>query len=543
TLVVLFLPRFVQFIIARGIVSSVQIIGWLDFSAWLNPATNIATGLVVMQSRNMFIPQIVSLPHILYSLLPMALELALGAWLFIRRPSETADRGASSKVWSGITACLLAFSILLLITVDDSHTRKLLSVYSLALCAIALLGFLLYQFVSLRNVKRVFKSLPLIAVSAVLAFGVSYSINTAVENALNTTPTADAIASVTFRGHDTTLGDSEFTSILLSKIQFTNKDLKQYVADTLSAAVESIRDPDNYYYNYDAQYQYQAIEPVILHLTDGRTIRRTIEFANIDKLNDLRSENADFQAAVLALPPDSSVQSLYLGNIFTDEEEQAIWDSYHSETLNKQLVQNEYYRSHLYTTDEDGYSYIRGGDQQLDNLYLTGYIGAQRYSDYFSLRLDTPDTVSLYMRTQNSYAAKDTAVRLQQAIKHMLSPLALENDGVSLSLSFYNVPMNTGEPKQDGVSMYLSGYKQDNDSYAAMYTDFSQRFAAILQRGEFTDNCTGMFIRLNWSEYDSSNRKSNSEADSFLSFSQEDQAALLSLLQEWTDAKAMGYMY
>lgn len=541
TLVVLFLPRFVQFVIARGIVSSVPIIGWLDFGIWLNPGTNVATGLVVMQSRNMFINDIVSLPHILYSLLPMALELALGAWLFIRRPSETADRGASSKLWSGVTASLISFAVLLLITIDDTHTRKLLSVYSFAICAIALLAFLLYQFVSLRNLKQVLKSLPFIILSAVLAFGVSYSIDSLVDQALDTTPNADSIVSVSFRGHDAVQGAPEYTSILLSQIQFTNEDLKQYVADSLSAAAENIRNPEDYYYDYDAQYQYQAIEPIELKLKDGRTVRRTIMFANIDKLNDLRSENTDFQAAVLALPPNSSVQSLSLGYLFTDAEEQAIWDSYHTETLEKALVSNSFYRSHAYLPDDYGYTYTRGGEQQIDNLYLTGYIGTHRYNDYFSLRLETPDTVSLYMRTQNSYAAEDTVVRLQQAIKHMLSPLALESDSVSLNLNFFNVPMSSGEPRQDGVSLYLSGYNQDKDTYAAMYTDFSQKFAEILQRGQFTDDCSGMFIRLNWNEYDGSNRKSNNEPDSFLSFSKEDQAALISLLQDWSTANTLGY--
>ena len=40
---VLFLPRFVQFIIARGIVAKVPIVGWHDLGIFLSPVTNIAT--------------------------------------------------------------------------------------------------------------------------------------------------------------------------------------------------------------------------------------------------------------------------------------------------------------------------------------------------------------------------------------------------------------------------------------------------------------------------------------------------------------------
>ncbi|HPS82650.1 MAG TPA: hypothetical protein PLP25_12415, partial [Candidatus Limiplasma sp.] len=82
--IVLFLPRFIQFIIARGVVDKTSIIGWLDLGMWLNPMTNVATGMVVMQSRSLFEPFAVQWPYILYSLLPMAAGLVVGWLLFLR---------------------------------------------------------------------------------------------------------------------------------------------------------------------------------------------------------------------------------------------------------------------------------------------------------------------------------------------------------------------------------------------------------------------------------------------------------------------------
>jgi ABC-2 type transport system permease protein len=167
--VVLFLPRFVQFVIARGLVARVPIVGWLDLGALLNPMSNIATGLVVMQTRNMYITQIIALPHILYSLALAAVELVIGAWLFNRRSSEVADNGAGRKGWAIVTGCLLSFTMLIVITVD-SH--RLLSVYGAALVALALLIYIIYQFVALRRFTQVLLSLPYFLLSAAMAVAV-----------------------------------------------------------------------------------------------------------------------------------------------------------------------------------------------------------------------------------------------------------------------------------------------------------------------------------------------------------------------------------
>ncbi len=536
---VLFLPRFVQFIIAHGLINNVPIVGWTDLGAWLSPDTNIATGLIVMQSRNMFITHIVTMPHILYSLLLAAIELVIAAWLFIRRPSEVADKSAKRIVWPIITASLLAFTLLILITLYD---RKLISVYGIAIVAIALLLFVLYALLSLRNYRKVLKALPAFAIAAVLAFGVSWGIHNLENNALNVTPSADEIASVTFRGHDSSSGNSEYTSLLLKDIAFTSDDVKQYVAESLSLAVEQIRDPENYYQygGYDS-YQYQVIEPIALKLTNGKTYYRTIEFINVDTLNDLRSENADYAAAIRAFPPESGVQYVSTYNPLSDEEDRALWDSYQAEMQAKGLVPNDYYHTRASTASDDGYLYTLGDEQSLSGFIVAGYVGTQRYYDYLNIQLNTPETVSLMMRTINSHALPDTIDRLSEAVDHIISPLALENDSLSLSLNFYNVPLDSGETHSDNINLYISGYSKVNSPYADTYLDYTKKITAILKRAKTTSDVDGMFACLNWYEYDGSNNIPNDEPSVYLNFTDEDSLALIELLQEWR--QSVVYMY
>ena len=527
--VVLFLPRFVQFIIARGVVAKTSIIGWLDLGALLNPMSNVATGLVVMQSRSVFVPFAVQMSYILYSLVPLALELALGAWLFLRRPSETADHGASRKLWPVATACLLAFAALLMITVDN---KPVISMYGAAFIAIAFLIFVVYQVIAARNVRQIVMSLPCFLLSAALAFGVSLGMSQAANSMLNETPKPSEIASVTFRGHDYRNGTLEYTTLLLNQIAYTDDEMKKYVSDTLADAVDRVNDPENA--AYDVYSQYQRIEPVTITLNNGQTILRTIEFKNIDTLNELRASSEFFQAAMRAFPQTSSMQYLYVDNRFTKAENQAIWDSYVAESQQLGLISNDYYREQTApVTDNSNYSYYRGKDQMLNTMACVGYVADQRFSTYNNIRLETPKTVSLLMHTYNQYIKADTTTRLREAVKHMASPLALENDSVNLNMTFYNVPRATGDPAEVSVDLYISGYSKQSDTNAVMYSDFAERFSDILKRGTPTEDPSGMFLLLNWNDYDSSNPSGLPEPICYLSFSAADQQALAALVDEW----------
>ena len=536
TAVVLFLPRFIQFIIARGVVAKIPIIGWLDLGTLLNPSTNIATGLVVMQSRQVFISRIVDLPHTLYSIIPLLLELTLGAWLFMRRPSETADKGAGQKAWAVFTACAASLVALLLITVDG---HSLFSMYGAALVAIAFLVFIVYQLLASRNVKQVLISLPCFLLAAAVALGISAGIDSATSKMLNITPSAEEIASVTFRGHDEKLDNPEYATFLMPEVSYTSESIKEYVADTLADAVAKIKDPmSDAYVSYS---RYWVIEPLTITLKNGQKINRTIEFGNVEALNELRSTEPLFQQAIQSFPPENSVQYCLLDSTFTKEETQKIWDSYVSESKELGLVVNDYYRENAWLTDDNGNVYTSGSDQSIASIYTAGYTGVRSYYNTYTVRLQTPKTCKLIMQTYNAHSQPDSIARLSNAVKHMLSPLALQNDSVSLDMVLYNMPFGDGKPITKSIGLYISGYTKDNQRQGDLYAEYSAKFTDIIKRGKLTDDPSGVFLRLSWYEYDSSNRESTNEPQSYLAFSAEDQQALIDLMGEWEIASMTSY--
>jgi hypothetical protein len=530
--VVLLLPRFIQFVIARGVVAKVPIVGWLDLPAWLDPVTNVATGLIVMHSRQVYMARIVAMPAILYSLLPMAVLIALAAWLYIRRPSETAERGAGRKYWAVATASLLALTVLLLITID-SH--RLVSVYSAAVIAIAFLVFVVYQFVSARSLKQVVVSAPFFLLSALVAFGISAWMGAAADSMLNTAPKPAEIASVTFRGHDEKNDAPEYATMLVQKIAYTSDDMRKYVAETLADAVDRINDPYNSAYNVYSQYQ--VIEPIEIRLTNGRTFKRTIEFKNVNTLNDLRAQDGFYQSAIRAFPINTAVQYRMVDYNFTKEETNAIWESFVSESQALGLVSTEYYRPRTEAATNDynneTYSASRGGEQAIGRIATMGHVGDRRFSDNVALRLETPKTAGILMGTYNKYALADTLTRLQQGVTHIVSPLAMENESVSLDLYFNNLKLDDGEPLSWDVGIYISGYTRENDRNYELYCDYMTKFTEILQRGRLTDDPSGLFVRLNWYEYDGTTNPQKNEPVCYLSFDEADAQTLATLVDNW----------
>lgn len=535
--IVLLLPRYVQFLFARGVVERVPIVGWLDFGALLDPTTNAATGILAMHLRQVYNGHMITLPHILYSLLLAAVMLGLGLWLFNKRPSEFAHNNGGYRGWTIASAVMLSFAVLLPVTMNH---HKVFSTYGVVLAAAALGVFVVYQIIVSSRIKKALATLPffLIAVMAVLA--VAGLINTAADSMLSQTPEAGEIESVSFPGYDYKAGETTYTTMLTEKIAFTDDEIKAYVAQSLTDAVEEIKS-DTYTYQ-DDYIRFMAIEPVEIKLVGGATIRRTIEFQDIDVLNALRMMNDAFVSAVKAFPPIQSVQYLEVERAFTAEEEQAILRLYIAEAQDNDILNGYYYRNRMMDMLPDGNFAVRDENQTLTGIYLTGYVGGDRYSDSYSLRLNTPETASLLMRTYNSYAQGNPAGEIGDAIKRFDNGNAGPDDSINLNLSVFNYVDENGVTREYSVGFYLNRYALQSDyKYDVSQIEYLRRFNEILAKAVMTEVPEDLFIQLDWRlNFDGTPDEDlgYTRPTVYLRFENpEDEQAFLALIAEWEDVQ------
>ena len=534
--IVLFLPRFVQFLFARGIVERVPIVGWLDLGAMLNPTSNAATGLITEYLRPVYASRLITMPHILYSLLPMLVMLAIGYWLFNRRPSEIAQKNGGNQVWTAVTATLLAFTVMVPMTMNR---QKVLSVFGVVLMLAALAVFFVYQLIVSSKIRQVLKTLPCFLIALFAALGVSLLINSAADSMINTAPAAADIESVTFRGYDETSEIPVFSTLSVQKVKFTDDAMKELVAQELQSAVDDIKKQTDGtdYYNYDYN-MYQVIEPVTIKLKGGRTIRRTIKFSNVDELNTLRMENEEFAKAVHSFPSLDNIQFLQMDSTFTQEENEAIYQTYITEAEAKGSTGGYYYRLRSQDMRPDGSYVIQGEHQTVTGMADSGYIGTQRFYDYNTLRLDTPKTIGMLMRTYNSYAQPDFIEQIRNAVTRFDSGDAARNDSLNLSISAFNYPDKDGLLVQENTNFYLSQYVLDSKyEYDKRQREYILKYIDALSGAVLTDDPSGLFIQLTWSYYDSTameRRTADSYSEIFLRFeNQADEQAFLALVTEW----------
>jgi hypothetical protein len=190
-----------------------------------------------------------------------------------------------------------------------------------------------------------------------------------------------------------------------------------------------------------------------------------------------------------------------------------------------------------------GGRYTQLGDAQtVDGISIAGYVGEQRFAEYYTIRMETPQTVSLLMSTCNAHMAPDTLGRMKEAVTHINSPLAMDTDSMGLDLVLYNVPASGSDlPMCVNINLYVSAYNKDSDAYNKASAELLTRFCDVLSRGTPTDDPNNLFAMVHWNEYSSSRINTQADSQFYLSFSAEDQQALLDLLPDWYESLSPRY--
>ena len=500
TCLVLFLPRFILFLIARSLVDYTTLMSWLDMPRWLRPDMNAATGMIVMFSRMLYYGTIMNWGTIVYSLVLAAAELALGCYLFMRRPSELAEQGARSAAWQTIFACALTLPVMMLILVPGRR-NPLISMFSLIVIAAALAVYVVYQLIVLRNAKKMFKSLPWFLGVAAVSFAVLFGMRGAGKAELARCPAWDEIAYVEFPGADATLANKSYSTLLLSEGAFTSKDLRQYVADTLRANIDNANLQTNGYYSSYFYNELSVIEPVVIHLQSGIKLRRTLLFANANVLNALRAQDGidTYNYAINTLPKKADVKKYVSYYGMTAEEVQQLYDCFKEECLALELVPYGNYRLRVASDSTNAYrGYNCDEEQNYGEFGIGGYVGTQRFRDFFNVSLQTPKTASLWMMLQNNRNANMDLAELMNAYDHVKAS-SNENDYFNISLTVTNIPMESGRLQQMYFGYNSNGQRNVMDNaYTAGIEPYAVGMMELLQRAGKTSAADSFNVAVNW---------------------------------------------
>lgn len=488
TLVVLGLPRFIQFVISRGILARLSLIGWLDLPWYLTPVTNVATGQIVTFTHNMLQTRLYSMGNVGYSFLLALAELFVACLLFIRRPSELAEHNAKSAKIQTLYACLVVLPIAILFA-SGAVRPTLVNILIVAAVVIAL--YAIYQIVVFRNSKKVLRSMPWALVPIALAFAAYFGIQIPVNAVKNDIPMIQDVSYVQFSGTDRASGMIPYDEFLVSQIEFSEQDVKEYVLTSLRENLASL---DQYgYVNYRTDGNYATYEPVTIVLKSGREIKRILWFSSMNTLNSLRDENAEYTAAIRTIPSEDTICYLQTVDAYNSkfQDVKPILRAYVSDIQTTGYVPNWVYNQHADTDD-----YSIEGKQSYGSLYLMGYTGSQRYAENYEIRRETQSAASAWMSWQNSQSTDEYFDVLKQMAERANSFLS-DSDYLNGTFSFYNVPLSNGTKQY--TSFYYNRSGGNESEFNTAFESLANELIEIISRSSPTTDPNDLCVFFTWS--------------------------------------------
>lgn len=563
---ILFLPRFLLFIAARQLVDQSGLLKWTDLTWFLNPSTNIATGMIVLLSRSILIDTIVSLPNILYSLVLAIIELLIGCTLFVHRPSELAEHCSESRKIQTVFSCMVALPFLALIPIMTANGRQIFNWRMVTIVLMSFALFLIYQLVALRPIKRINSTLPYffcsVAFVVLMMLCVKGGANTILGprgtplasdkwNAASFgSPVGGTMKSVTFLETNNHRDIDSYQAYLIRKIRFDDEEVKQHIACDLETSVFCQREYGGQYGTYDPYeyiYSLGSIDSITIRKTNGGVIKRTIGIRDFDRLNEIRRKNPEFEYAIHAFPPVDSIKIVTNFNGLSKADAEKLRSCYFAECVEKDLIPYRLYtpaKIKDYNNWRNGYSC--GDEQIFASFMVAGNIGMHRYVDHYSIDGRTPKTASLYMMLLNKMLPAHNADSMDRAYR-LISASTGGNDTFSASLTFINAKLfgDDWEAGQAYFLLYNDSYSnkniEGNDYYRDMQ-EYAKQMFTIMKRGIPTNDSTRFSIGFSWNastdssftgSYCPTENGGRIEQMQYLGFSEEDEAEILRITKQW----------
>ena len=492
TVLVFGLLRFMQFTIARGIIANTQIISWLDLPWYLTPVTNIATGQIAQLLRPMLRQTLYSPINMIYSAVIVVGELFLAQVLFKRRHSELAEHGAKNTAVQTVFACAAVIPVVMLFASGIIRQRNP-SIPVVIGVAIGI--YVIYQLIVLRTAKKLLLSLPWLLVPLAVGVAGYYGTLGAASSMQNYVPNTQDVAYVQFAGVGRGSEATNYQQYMVSKVHFTETDVRQYAVETLRDNISTIRRTGYINYPYDAQAGYMiTTQPVTFVMNDGSTFSRVLTFINQNTLLQYCQENSDFMKAIRTLPPQESVRYIQNTSTFQDGYlgNSKILDSYYAELPETMYPANDTYRYYdpnaQYTSDEE---------QNYGSLSVSGYVGMLRYWDDYNIRLGMPKAASAWMEYQNNLS-KGEHLDLLKQMTDKSANLTEDMDYLNFSTMVYNVPMSDGTKQT--LSFYFDRSTNDNATdLKDQLQPLANEFVSILLRSKPTTNPNDFCVYVTWS--------------------------------------------
>lgn len=247
----MFFPRYVAIFMTTGVANAFPLIPVAYVSKILSSDINIITG-IVMDGLFLYgeFECLTSLLSQIYTLSVGILYLAVGAVLFYRRKSESADRSAPSPFMQGvyriaITMCICTpLCYVLFVESNNFSAEEYFLLFLLYL--VAALVYFIYELITTRKWKNLLKALPGLGIVALLNVALVVSMWAITVSERGFAPEADEITYIQIVDEDphdnSYMSFFEYARNEASKVKITDPKALDIVSRSLRSSIDYVND-------------------------------------------------------------------------------------------------------------------------------------------------------------------------------------------------------------------------------------------------------------------------------------------------------------
>lgn len=371
---ILFFPRLIVIICMMVIGDCVPVLSTEHFVPFLDNSYNMLTGICFsMFTGGVLSDMVLSVVSNVYTVVLALIYMAVGGLLFVKRKSEAAGKGASSKYLQTVIRSVIGFTICIIgvlaavnvIRLDNNYHAYQL-IYTIGLCfLIAAIVMAMYEWLSTKNIRNAVRCIPSILVTFVISLVFGFGVNIMADGILNYTPKSDSVDYVTLSKSTVSYMDQEdYFQNRVADIRIEDERIKEILCEALKDNVTQIKDEKRlrvYANNYN-------LIPYEVHFKDGLfgkyrkvylTEKQMMEIA--ERLTDV----AGYKDVYLNLPKAENSSISWPGSSdFSREEAVALYNTLLTESREVPFeewytnVTSENYQVYAYVTfSEDGKMY------------------------------------------------------------------------------------------------------------------------------------------------------------------------------------------
>jgi hypothetical protein len=301
--------------------------------------------------------------------------------------------------------------------------------YQIILLAIALLVYMLYELMTTKKVKGMFKSLSMFFIPVLAAFVFMGSVY-ATSKAINSIkPDADDISGVCILSN--VYNGSSYEHMHTNGIIINSPEANEIISEALVSYINQTTNNNDYYHTT------KKFISVIIKLDSGRKIGRRfyVSSTEYEKLLTCVTESEEYKEKLITLPDDDMIHDISIGDIYYDLNSSKspyfyIWKSFVEEYNSLSDDEKAEYKLKI--------SIKSYNTSNSPLIRVNGYYNSREYfsSSYPLLPEYTPKTLALVAKLMNnSYVGSDPESKFDEYYDGLTKALKEDYNELSLNIT------------------------------------------------------------------------------------------------------------